>query len=97
MFVLPITLLTLHNEFIMHVLFLTQGTASETATWSTTTVVILPITAHPRRGGATLDTPHTPEDSTGTQSEKRTQEQAFTADRGRQPYHLHFQAPLGTV
>lgn len=68
--VLPVALLTLHDEFIVHVLFLTQRTASKAATWSTTTVVILPITAHPRRGGATLDALHTPEDRTDTHSEE---------------------------
>lgn len=58
---LPVTLLTLHDEFIVHILLLAQRTAPQTAAWATATVVILPVTAHPRRGGATLDTPHTPE------------------------------------
>lgn len=76
---LPVALLTLHDEFIVHVQFLAQRAASKTATWSTATVVILPITAHPRGGGATLDTLHTPEDRTDRLSEEGTQEQASTA------------------
>lgn len=64
--VLPVALLTLQYEVVLCVLSLTERTAAQTATRSTATVVTLPITVQPGGGGATLDTPHTPEDNTRT-------------------------------
>lgn len=69
---LPVTLLTLQYEVVLRVLSLTERTAAQTITWSTATVVILPITVQPRGGGATLDTPHTPEDNIHTVREDNT-------------------------
>lgn len=68
----PVTMLTLQDEVIMCVLSLTERTAAQTFTRSTETVVILPITLQPWGGGATLDTPHTPEENTHLQSERKT-------------------------
>lgn len=69
---LPVTLLTLQYQVVLCVRSLTERTAAQTGTRSTATVVTLPITVQPGGGGATLDTPHTPEEGIHTFREERS-------------------------
>lgn len=57
----PVALLAQQNEVVLGVWPLTERTSTQAAAWTTQAVVTLPITAQARGGGATLDTPHTPE------------------------------------
>lgn len=78
---LPVTLLTLQDELVICIRPLAHWAAAQAVTWSTQAVVILPIRAQPRGGGATLHAPHAP----GGETHNKTRPVSATGrERGRQ-------------
>lgn len=55
--------MTLHDEVVLRVRSLTQRAAAQTAARPAQAVVTLPVTVHPRGGGAALNAPHAPENT----------------------------------